>query len=173
VNDSQRPLLARGGTLSVTDEDSRSLRRYSVRGRQAWLSNDETIVYDTRHDKGQIDPLRIHHLALRTRDPGRLESFYVDLLGLRRTRTQGDLSVWLSSGDAILMIERAAEGEPPIPHGSMEMVAFGIPASERDTVVARLRDASVAIEAETRFTVYFRDPDGRRVGVSHFPDERT
>jgi hypothetical protein len=55
----------------------------------------------------------------------------------------------------------------------MEMVAFGIAASERDTLVARLRDASVAIEAETRFTVYFRDPDGRRVGVSHFPDERT
>jgi hypothetical protein len=71
------------------------------------------------------------------------------------------------------MIERAAEGEPQIPQGSMEMVAFGIAASERHTVIARLRDASVAIEAETRFTVYFRDPDGRRVGVSHFPDERT
>ena len=117
--------------------------------------------------------MRIHHVALRTRDLARLESFYTLLLGLPVTRRNGDRSLWLSSGDAILMIERASESEPTISMGSMDLVAFAIAASERDATAARLRAAGVAIEAETPFTLYFRDPDGRRVGVSHFPDEKT
>jgi hypothetical protein len=28
----------------------------------------------------------------------------------------------------------------------------------------------VVVEHETDFTLYFRDPDGRRVAVSHYPD---
>jgi catechol 2,3-dioxygenase-like lactoylglutathione lyase family enzyme len=114
--------------------------------------------------------LRIHHVALRTRDIERLESFYVGVLGMRVTRRSGEGSVWLSLDEAILMIERAGDGEPGIPAGSMEMLAFAIPRKERETRIARLRDASVPIEAETAFTLYFRDPDGRRVGLSHFPE---
>jgi glyoxylase I family protein len=117
--------------------------------------------------------LRIHHIALRTRDLARLESFYAALLGLQVTRRHGDFSVWLSSGEATVMIERATESEPPIPPGSMEILAFAIDAKDREATIARLREASVAIEAESPFTLYFRDPDGRRVGLSHFPDERT
>lgn len=73
----------------------------------------------------------------------------------------------------MIMIERAPESEPPIPCGSMEILAFTIDASDRQAMVARLGEASVAIEAESPFTIYFRDPDGRRVGLSHFPDEKT
>jgi len=116
--------------------------------------------------------VRIHHVALRTRDLLRLESFYSRALGLRVTRRSGDRSVWMSSGDAIVMLERAGEDEPTIPNGSQEMLAFAISPSERETTLARLKDASVPIEAETRFTIYFRDPDGRKVGLSHFPDEK-
>ncbi len=95
------------------------------------------------------------------------------MLGLRVTRRRGEGSVWLAAGDAIVMIERAGEGEPPIPPGSMEMLAFTLVAEEREAMAARLRNASVAIEAETSFTLYFRDPDGRRVGLSHFEDGET
>jgi len=56
------------------------------------------------------------------------------------------------------------------PRGA-QVVALEKP-SERETTLARLKDASVPIEAETRFTIYFRDPDGRKVGLSHFPDEK-
>jgi HSP20 family molecular chaperone IbpA len=35
---------------------------------------------------------------------------------------------------------------------------------------ARLTDAGHPIEGETAFTLYVRDPDGTRVGLSHYPD---
>jgi hypothetical protein len=34
---------------------------------------------------------------------------------------------------------------------------------------AALSNAGIAIEAETPHTIYFRDPDGRRVALSDYP----
>jgi glyoxylase I family protein len=112
----------------------------------------------------------IHHLALRTRDVRRLEKFYAEVLGLAFRSRQEERSVWLSSDDTIVMIERAEEGEPEIPRGSMDLVAFAIEPSMRAHYKAQLAAHGLQIEGETQFTLYLRDPDGRRVGLSHFPD---
>jgi glyoxylase I family protein len=109
--------------------------------------------------------LRIHHVALRTQDAARAERFYASVLGLEVRRRDADRgSVWLRAGDAVVMIERAEAGEPLPPAGSMDLVAFAV--DDREAWRARLAAAGVAIEAETANTLYFRDPDGRRVGVS-------
>jgi catechol 2,3-dioxygenase-like lactoylglutathione lyase family enzyme len=113
--------------------------------------------------------MKIHHVAFRTRDLERLERFYVDVLELRLLERKGDRAVWLAIGDAILMLERADEGEPTVPKGSMEFLAFDIAPHARVGYLARLGEAGVAIEAESDFTIYFRDPDGRRIGLSHHP----
>ncbi len=113
--------------------------------------------------------MRIHHVAMRTRDLARLERFYVDVLGLPVTRRQEERSVWLDAAGTILMLERAEEGEPSPPVGSMELVAFGVAPEEHAFYTDRLARAGVAIEARTASTLYFRDPDGRRVGLSAFP----
>ena len=97
--------------------------------------------------------MRIHHVALRTRDLARLERFYVETLGFVVTRRQ-EHSVWLAAGDAILMLERADEGEPAVPAGSKELVAFAIVRDE----YAKYTHL-VAVEARTASTIYFRDPD--------------
>ncbi|MFO0647097.1 MAG: VOC family protein [Polyangiales bacterium] len=110
----------------------------------------------------------LHHVALRTRDVAALTHFYRSLLGLTIVREQAGYSVWLSLGDAVLMIERRADGEPEIPAGSMELTAFSVTSEGRDRVREWLRARGVAIESETAFTTYFRDPDGRRVGVSTY-----
>ncbi len=97
----------------------------------------------------------------------RLERFYAGLLGLavmRRDQARG--SVWLRAGDAILMIEPAALGEPPVPGGSMELLAFAV--DDKEEWRARIERSGGTAEAETAFTLYFRDPDGRRVAVSTF-----
>lgn len=111
----------------------------------------------------------VHHLALRTRDVAGLAAFYRDLFGLRVAREQPGYSVWLALAGGALMIERAADDEPAIPTGSMELVAFAVTAEER----ARFRDAlaaqGIAVEAETAHTTYARDPDGRRVAASTYP----
>jgi catechol 2,3-dioxygenase-like lactoylglutathione lyase family enzyme len=115
--------------------------------------------------------MRVHHIALRTRDLARLERFYVGVLGLLPTRRQDDRSVWLDAGGTILMLERAETGEPATPAGSYELVAFGLTRDEHASATERLAAAGVAVEARTASTLYFRDPDGRRVGLSAWPDE--
>jgi catechol 2,3-dioxygenase-like lactoylglutathione lyase family enzyme len=112
--------------------------------------------------------MRVHHIAFRTADLARLEVFYVDVLGFTVSRRQADYSVWLDAGGALLMLERAEAGEPEVPPGSMELVAFAAAPGDE----AKLAAAGVPIEARTAFTVYFRDPDGRRIALSHYPLER-
>jgi catechol 2,3-dioxygenase-like lactoylglutathione lyase family enzyme len=107
--------------------------------------------------------VRIHHVALRTHDLPRLERFYAGVLGLsvmRRDDARG--SVWLEADGAILMLERAEDGEPSIPEHSRELIAFAVDDKEPWR-------AKVTVEAETPHTLYFRDPDGRRVAVSSYP----
>mgnify|MGYP005856920009 CR=1 FL=1 len=113
--------------------------------------------------------MRIHHVALRTEDLPRLEAFYVEVLGLEVVRRQGDRSVWLDAGGTLLMLERRAEGEPPVAAGSMELLAFALEAG-RGAPEEALARAGVPVEARTASTLYFRDPDGRRLGLSAYPD---
>ncbi len=112
-------------------------------------------------------PLPIHHLALRTRDLARLEEFYARVFAFPvRKRDDGRGSVWLDAEGVILMLERADVGEPVAPPGTRDLMAFAI--DDRDEWRARLTAAGVVIEDETPHTLYFRDPDGRRLGVSTY-----
>jgi catechol 2,3-dioxygenase-like lactoylglutathione lyase family enzyme len=113
--------------------------------------------------------MRIHHIALRTRDLAGLVRFYTDALGLAVVKRSGDAGVWLQADDALVMIERADEGEPAIPSGTRELLAFAVEAGELPSFEKRLAGEGVPIEARTQYTLYFRDPDGRRVGVSQYP----
>jgi catechol 2,3-dioxygenase-like lactoylglutathione lyase family enzyme len=117
--------------------------------------------------------VRVHHIALRTRDLERLERFYAGLLGLEVTRRDGERSVWLDAGGTILMLERADEDEPTAAVGTKETLAFAVDPRARRAQKARLRDAGVTVEGETAFTTYFRDPDGRRIAVSHYPEKES
>jgi catechol 2,3-dioxygenase-like lactoylglutathione lyase family enzyme len=111
--------------------------------------------------------VRIHHLAMRTGDLARLERFYIDVLGLaclRRDDVRG--SVWLDAAGSIVMLERADTDEPKTREGSMDLLAFAV--DDKESWRTRLGLAGVAIEAETPHTLYFRDPDARRIAVSTY-----
>ena len=112
--------------------------------------------------------MRIHHVAFRTGDLARLEAFYVGALGLAVTRRDEARSVWLDAGGSIVMLELRGDGEAAVA-ASEELVAFAITPDTRALVVARLATAGVAVEASTDFTLYVRDPDGRRIGLSSYP----
>ena len=112
-------------------------------------------------------PLRIHHLALRTRDVARLESFYVRVCDFKiRKRDDARGSVWLDLRSAVLMIEQADEDEPQVPPGSKELMAFAV--DDVEIWRKRLAALGIDVEAETQHTLYFRDPDGRRIAVSNY-----
>jgi catechol 2,3-dioxygenase-like lactoylglutathione lyase family enzyme len=118
-----------------------------------------------------MGPVRVHHVALRTADVARLERFYAGVLGLpvmKRDAARG--SVWLDASGSVIMLESAKEGEPAVPAGSMELLAFSV--ESLDLWRQRLAAVGMAIEGETAHTLYFRDPDGRRVGVSDYSFSR-
>ena len=115
-----------------------------------------------------IRDMRIHHLALRVRDPERAATFYGGLLGLpllRRNDEAGVLrSLWLGAGDSVLMLERALAGADD-EGGSGHLLAFAV--EDLEAWEARLREAGVRVDGRTAHTLYVRDPDGHRVGLSN------
>lgn len=113
-------------------------------------------------------PMRLHHLALRTQDLARLEQFYAEVLGLPVVARRSGRSVWLQAEGVVLMLERADANEPGVPVASMDLVAFAIDANDFVEREAALTRAGIAVEGRTDYTLYVRDPDGRRVGLSHY-----
>ena len=113
---------------------------------------------------------RIHHVALRVADCERAAAFYSAVLGLaeRRRLTEGETlrAVWLEAGGAVLMLEHSLRGAGP-GEGSGHLLAFAV--DDLESWERRLGAAGVAIDDRTAHTLYVRDPDGHRVGLSTFP----
>ena len=128
-------------------------------------------------------PLAFHHLAIQCADLARCEAFYRDVLGLpvlRRWPREGggDRSVWLGVGEGdegFLALERA--DEPPAPRpwrdgaAGLHLFALRIPPGERRAWEDRLETAGVLVVHRTRWTVYFHDPEGNRIGLTHYPHD--
>jgi catechol 2,3-dioxygenase-like lactoylglutathione lyase family enzyme len=127
----------------------------------------------------------IHHLAIQCADLGRCERFYCEVLGLGVVRRwpredgAGDRSVWLSTGEPpgapFIALERAER--PPVERpwldggAGLHLLALRIPAGERVRWEERLAHHRVEIVHRTRWTLYVRDPEGNRIGLSHHPDD--
>jgi glyoxylase I family protein len=123
-------------------------------------------------------PTCIHHVALKVADLARAEAFYASLLGLpvlRRWPTadgQAERSLWLDLGQgAFLALERADAGGAAKDEGSpgLHLLALGIARGEREAWEARLAQAGFPVYQRTDYTIYVRDPEGNRVGLSHWP----
>jgi catechol 2,3-dioxygenase-like lactoylglutathione lyase family enzyme len=125
-----------------------------------------------------------HHLAVQVRDLAACEPFYRDVLGLPVIRRwpnadgTGERSVWLDTGDGhgFLALEVVPPGGPTASEDAarstrpgLHLVALRIPREARDAWESRLTAAGVSVESRTAFTLYVRDPEGNRVGLSHWP----
>jgi catechol 2,3-dioxygenase-like lactoylglutathione lyase family enzyme len=126
-------------------------------------------------------PLSFHHLAVQCADLEACERFYREVLGLtvlrRWSREEGgDRSVWLSLGDGeFLALERAAEPMTPQPwrdgKPGLHLISLRISVAERGEWEARLEAAGVPVVHRTRWTIFLRDPEGNRIGLSHHPED--
>jgi len=116
--------------------------------------------------------LRLHHLALRTGDVAALAAFYQDVFALTVLRDELPRSIWLGLGaEAVLMIEARTADEVPVAGGTPELFAFRVDAEALARVRSNARRRG-CYDGETDFTVYLRDPDGRRVGASIYRFDR-
>jgi len=112
----------------------------------------------------------VHHIALRVADLERSLAFYRDLLGVPEwKRLAGDdgapRSVWLNASGVVLMLEKSLRGPGPT-EGSGHVLALAV--ADLQAFENRLAAAGVAVEDRTAHTLYVRDPDGHRVGLSSF-----
>jgi glyoxylase I family protein len=140
----------------------------------------------------------IHHFAIKVRNLAASERFYCGVLGLTVIKRwpaatgHGERSVWLDTGDpaqTFLALEVVADVNDDgnddshenaihdVPAGTMvpesaghHLVALRILPDQRATYETRLTAAGVAISHRTAYTIYFTDPEGNRLGLSHHPD---
>lgn len=105
-------------------------------------------------------------------DVERSLAFYSGLLGLperRRLTEAGRLrSVWLTAGDAIVMLETSLRGAGA-DHGSGHVLALEV--ADLGDWERRLAAAGLPVDDRTPWTLYLRDPDGHRVGLTVYRDE--
>jgi len=124
-------------------------------------------------------PTAVHHVAIKVRDLARAERFFVQTLGLALLRRwpapdgSGDRSLWLDLGaGAFLALEKTANAcEPSAADGpGLHLLALRIERAERQAWIDRLAGADVPLYQQTAFTIYCQDPEGNRIGLSHWPD---
>jgi glyoxylase I family protein len=123
--------------------------------------------------------LGAHHAAVLVASLERAETFYLGVLGLTLLRRYDDeegrhRSTWVDLGDgSFLAIEKLpAGGSEALPTARVghHCLAIEIRAQDRLAWIEHLRRSQVLIEKTTPFSVYFRDPEGALLALSHHPE---
>lgn len=124
-------------------------------------------------------PLQFHHHAILVSDLGRADAFYGGVLGLVVKKRWSDeagqpRSIWYELGaETFVAVELALpldSGAPP--DFGHHCFALAIDVEDRGPWLTRLAAADVVIEKESGFSVYFRDPEGNQIALSHWPQEQ-
>ena len=127
----------------------------------------------------------ISHFAIKVRDLAGAERFYCGVLGLEVDRRwpnadgTGLRSLWLKTGDGdgtFLALELVQSGASARERGAQtdesghHLLALRITRHQRAGYESRLAAAGFPVTHRTGFTIYFRDPEGNRLALSHYPD---
>ncbi len=109
----------------------------------------------------------IHHIAIGTSDPERLKKFYLNIPGLVFEKDHffpnGELrSSWILAGNLRIMLEKEKESKAPL------ALVFSV--SDRREQKNLDQKFSELYQDKTKFTKYFLDPDGNRLGFSSYPE---
>lgn len=116
----------------------------------------------------------LNHIAIKVKSMGPCLEFYHSILGLKilkeNRRTDNSIrSIWLGIGEIILMLEKEEMLYPQIGNTQgFAFIALTIKKEESSAWKKKLELSGIVLEKETEYTMYFRDPEGNQVGLSHF-----
>ena len=115
--------------------------------------------------------MRIHHVAIQVHDLAAVADFYARVLGLPVLGRPREGAVWLALGEgAVLMLEQGDEAPVQAPfrdaRAGLHLLALAIAPEERAVWEQRFAAHGVEVVARTDYTLYVRDPEGNRVGLS-------
>lgn len=119
-----------------------------------------------------------HHLALLVDDLSKAETFYATLLGLQEEMRHYEedqislRSIWLRTGpNSRLMLEKSpSSASQPTTQRGWHLLALTIPACDRYQWKSYLESHGVPITNESSFSLYFEDPEGNQLALSHWPE---
>ncbi len=126
--------------------------------------------------------LGFHHLAIFVRELERTARFYREVLGLsemaRHQREDGSLrSIWLAipEGGFIALEEHTELSSVSLSGGSpgIALLALEISTADRKRVTEELTHRGIKIVKQTQWTLYFDDPEGNHLALSHHPSPQT
>lgn len=124
---------------------------------------------------------RLHHIAVLCVNPVLVAGFYQQAFDLKENRIHRHddgrvRSVWLNDEHGTLyMFEFAtaalttAAGVSRDGRPGFHLLAFVVTEAEREAMVRKFHTLGASEESRTAFTSYFRDPEGNRVALSHYP----
>jgi catechol 2,3-dioxygenase-like lactoylglutathione lyase family enzyme len=125
--------------------------------------------------------MRVHHVAIQVNDLERAVRWYRDLFELPVLKEWPDddgrvRAVWLKlSDDAFVALERCSgKGQPSgwwHPDPGIHVLSLRIAADERARWEQRLSERGVPVDHRSKWTLFLRDPEGNRIGLSHHPEE--
>ena len=106
----------------------------------------------------------LRHIALRTRDLGRTERFYVDVLGLRTAFPhEGMIFLETPGGRDLLNFIGSRRKVDPAASG-LDHFGLHFPRAEWKKVCARVKRAGVRVTGRRNGTsIYIEDPNGYRI----------
>lgn len=113
--------------------------------------------------------MKLHHIALKVKELSLCEKFYHDVLKMplaKQEKSNAGRAVWFQLSETILMIEREETTKP-----NESLVALEISADEKESWKKRLQANGVKIEKETPYSLYFSDPEGNKLALSHYPQK--
>lgn len=108
----------------------------------------------------------LRHLALRTRDLGRTERFYTDVLGLRQAFPHpGMLFLETPGGEDLLnFVETRRKFHPAA--GGLDHFGLYVPRGRWKKLCARVKQAGVKVRGRRgRTAIYIEDPNGYTVEI--------
>ncbi len=114
----------------------------------------------------------LHHIAIKVCSLKKSREFYEKVFGwsvfdVKTDEHQSPRAYWYKLGEVIFMIETGGK-LLTLGAESKGVIAFTISKSEREKFLRHLKNLNISITHESEFSIYFNDPDGNRLALSHY-----